>query len=513
MKNPYLHLVFVYAMGILVGCYNPQRDLSIDPYNTPIIHITNANYDTNTGMVVVRWEYLGQKHVENFVLQRRDISGFRNIERTSGTSTNGRYATAGVFQDSELFAGERLQYRVVAEHSEGGLVSTSAVEVLIPGAGLREIRRNPIAFDVQLIWKVEAGEVLTYEVIRAPADGDYETIFVTQDPQQTSFLDRSIPDNRPYIYAIRSHMSTGVKHTSRSVRMQFYRESGRYVVDPLSGTNERMRLSIADPYGEADLLALIVRPNQILFFYLQHTLSADMPNTLSHHLVSSDAQNAGYFRPQSVDLVGPSSLEEVGAFSRAYISGLDSIGRVGIIPIEWSRNINIQWVPSFLNWVSTSSHVRLAQDSQRRFYIATDGQLRVYSVARFSGAISPVGAFDLEYRDPVDIAVHKGVIWIAWINGIQRGLLHFSGERLSNITWEDVLHPQIEPRAFALNAAGQIFVLDRTQIHVFGANGEEFFSWPLPSGAFSAGDLTFSRPGLNLLHLSDESGGVITYVP
>lgn len=508
MKNPYLHLVFACAAGILIGCYNPQRDLSIDPYNTPLIHIIDAVYEANTGMVAVQWEYLGQKRVENFVLQRRDISGFRNIERTSGTSTNGRYATAGVFQDSELFAGERLQYRVVAEHSEGGQVSTSAVEVLIPGAGLREIRRNPVAFTVQLGWEAEAGEVVTYEVIRAPAGGDYETIFVTQDAQQTSFSDRSIPDNRPYVYAIRSHLSTGVKHTSRSVRMQFYREVGRYVVDPLIGANERMRLSIADPYSEADMLALIVRPNQTLFFYLQHTLSVDMSNTLSHHLVSSDAQNAGYFRPKSVDLVGPSSLEEVGAFSRAYISGLDSIGRVGIVRIEWSRNIRTQWAPSFLNWVSASSHVRLAQDSQRRFYIATGGQLRVYSVAR-----SPVGAFDLEYKDPVDIAVHKGVIWIAWINGIQRGLLHFSGERLSNITWEVVLHPQIEPRAFALNAAGQIFVLDRTQIHVFGANGEEFFSWPLPSGAFSAGDLTFGRPGLNLLHLSDESGRVITYVP
>ena len=508
MKNRCPHLLFVCTMVILIGCYNPQRDLSIDPYNTPIIHITNANYDTNTGMVVVQWEYLGQKRVENFVLQRRDISGFRNIERASGTGANGRYATAGVFQDSELFAGERLQYRVLAEHSEGGQVSTSAVEVLIPGAGLREIRRNPIAFDVQLVWEVEAGEVVTYEVIRAPAGGDYETIFVTQDPQQTSFSDRSIPDNRPYIYAIRSHLSTGVKHTSRSVRMQFYREAGRYVVEPLSGANERMRLSIADPYGEADMLALIVRPNQILFFYLQHTLSIDMSNTLSHRLVNSDAQNAGYFRPQSVDMVGPSSLEEEGAFSRAYISGLDSTGRVGIITIEWSRNIRVQWPPSFLNWASASSHVRLAQDSQRRFYIATGGQLRVYSDAR-----SPAGAFDLEYRDPVDLAVHKGVIWIAWTKGIQRGVLHFSGEVLSNIAWESVLHTQVEPRALTLNAAGQIFVLDRTQVHVFQANGEEFFSWPLPAGAFSAGDLTFSRSSPNLLHLSDESGGVITYVP
>ena len=85
--------------GILAGCYNPQRDLSIDPYNTPLIHILDASFnieDSTTGVVVVQWEYLGQKRVENFVLQRRDnISGFRNIERTSGADAQGRYATVG----------------------------------------------------------------------------------------------------------------------------------------------------------------------------------------------------------------------------------------------------------------------------------------------------------------------------------------------------------------------------------------------------------------------------------
>ncbi len=510
MKNSYPHLVFVYAMGILIGCYNPQRDLSIDPYNTPLIHILDANYDTNTGMVVVQWEYLGQKRVENFTLQRRDnISGFRNIERASGADAQGRYATVGAFQDRELFAGERLQYRVVAEHSEGGQVSTDAVEVPIPGAGLREMRRNPIALTVQLGWQAEAGEVVTYEVVRAPAGGDYETIFVTQDPQQTSFEDRSIPDNRPYIYAVRSHLSTGVKHTSRGVRVQFYREVGRYVVAPLHSGRERVRFSPAGPHNEADMLALIVQANQSSLSYLRHTLSVNIPNRISHLLVKTDMLNLGSILPQSVDLVGPPPLAgREGARSRAYIGGIDTIGRVGVVRIEWSINTTIIWRPAYLNWVSTSSHVRLAQDNQQRFYIATDGQLRVYS-----GAHSPIGTFDLEYENPVDIAVHNGVIWVAWTNGIQRGILHFSGEMLSNIAWEVMLHPQVEPRALTLNAAGQVFVLDRTQIRVFRANGEELLSWTLPAGAFLSGDLTIGRSSPNLLHLSDESGGVITYVP
>ena len=508
MKKGFSHLVFVCAVGILIGCYNPQRDLSIDPYNTPLIHILDATYEANTGMVVVQWEYLGQKRVENFVLERRDnISVFRDVKRSSGADANGKYVTVGTFQDDELVAGERVQYRVVAEHSEGGLVSTSAIEVPIPGAGLSEIRRDPIDLAVQLVWQMEAGEVVTYEyeVVRAPAGGDYETIFVTQDQQQTFFWDRSISDNRPYTYAIRSRLSTGIQLISRSVSVQFYREAGRHIAESLSGAGERMRLSAADPDGEADMLALIVRPNQISLSRLRHTLSVDIPNTLSRHLVGTSFPQLNDLVSQSVDLAGP-PLARQSAFPRAYIGGLDSAGRVVVVGIELINNTTVWHIPD--NWVSASSHVRLAQDDQQRIYVATDGQLRVYSA---TGA--PVGIFDLEYRDPVDIAVHNGVIWAAGANRIQRGGLHFSGEVLSDIAWGDVLYPQIEPRALTLNAAGQVFVLDRTQLHVLQPDGTALLSWALPSGTFAAGDLTIGGSGANLLHLSNENGEVITYVP
>ncbi len=518
MKNRFLHLLFVSAIGILAGCYNPQRDLSIDPYNTPLIHILDASFnieDSTTGVVVVQWEYLGQKRVENFVLQRRDnISGFRNIERTSGADAQGRYATVGAFRDYKPFAGEPLQYRVVAEHSEGGLVSTSAVEIPIPGAGLREVRRDPTALAVQLVWHNEGNEAKRYEILRTPEGGDKKVISVIEAWEgETSFWDRSISDNRPYTYAIRSfYFIAGsgislqdVSLTSRSVRMQFYREAGRHIVETLSGANERMRLSASDSDGEADMLALIVRPNQISLSRLRHTLSVDISNTLSRHLVGTSFPRLNDLLPQSVDLAGP-SLEGRGALQRAYIGGLDRSGRVVVAGIELVNNSTVWRIPD--NWVSASSQVRLAQDTQQRVYIATGGRLRVYSAAG-----SPVGALDLPNGNPVDIAVHNRVIWIARANGIQRGVLHFSGEAISNIAWEDVLHPEIEPRALTLNAAGQIFVMERTQIRVFRANGEDLLSWTSPAGIFSSGDLTIGRSSPNLLHLSDDSGGVITYVP
>ena len=211
MKKGFSHLVFVCAVGILIGCYNPQRDLSIDPYNTPLIHILDATYEANTGMVVVQWEYLGQKRVENFVLERRDnISVFRNVKRSSGADVNGKYATVGTFRDDALIAGERVQYRVTAEHSAGGLVRTPAAEIPIPGAGLREVRRDPIALAVQLVWQVEIGEVVTYEVVRAPGKWQLRDDLRYERPSiRHSFWDRSVADNHPYTYAIRSRLSTG----------------------------------------------------------------------------------------------------------------------------------------------------------------------------------------------------------------------------------------------------------------------------------------------------------------
>ena len=510
MENRFSCMIFACAVGILIGCYNPQRDLSIDPYNTPLIHILDAAYEANTGMVVVQWEYLGQKRVENFVLERRDnISVFRDVKRSSGADANGKYATVGTFRDDELIAGERVQYRVTAEHSAGGLVHSSGVEILIPGAGLREIRRNPVALTVQLGWEAEAGEVVTYEVVRAPAGGDYETLFVTQDPQQTSFEDRSIADNSLYTYAIRSRLSTGVQHTSRGVRVQFYREAGRHIVEPL-GTTERMRLSAANLAGEADMLALIVRPDQISLSLLRHTLNVDIPDRphiLRHLVGTSFPPLLNDLVSQSVDLAGPplTGLRVVSPYT--YIGGIDSVGRVVVVGIELVNNTVVWHIPD--NWMSASSHVRLAQDDQKRVYVATGGQLRVYSA---EGSL--VGTFDLVYRDPVDIAVHNDVIWAAWTNRVQRGILRFSGEVLSNITWDTMpLAPQIEPRALTLNAAGQIFILDRTQVRILQADGTALLSWPLPSGTFAAGDLTIGGSALNLVHLSDENGRVITYVP
>ena len=490
---------------MLVGCYNPKRDLSIDPHNTPIIHILDAIYDAPTGMAVVQWEYLGQKRVANFVLQRGEASVFSDVAR-SVTSAQGEYATVGAFRDGGVIAGEAMQYRVVAEYSAGGLARTDVVKVPIPGAGLREIRRDPVALAVQVVW--QAGDGIThYEVVRTPTGGDSETIFIAQDPQQTSFWDRSVADNRSYHYAIRSHLSTGVQLMSRSVRVQFYREGGRHLVEPLHGDGERMRLAATDLDGEADMLALIGRADRISLFRLRHTLNTGLSAIVSRGLVGISFVQLDDLVPLSLDLVGLPLSGTRSVFPRVYVGGLASDGRVMVVGIDLSNNTTVWHIPD--RWMSRSSHARLARDEQQRIYVATDGQLRVYSAAG-----DRLGAFDFKPGDPVDIAVQNGAIWAAWANRVQRGVLHFSDEVLADIAWEEVsLGSQSEPIALTLNAAGQAFVLNRAALQVFRADGTALISCELPAGVSAAGDVAIGGTARGLVHLSTENGAVITYVP
>ena len=376
---------------MLVGCYNPKRDLSIDPHNTPIIHILDAIYDAPTGMAVVQWEYPGRSGLRTSFSSagRRPFSAMSRVpSRVPKANTR----LWGAFRDGGVIAGEAMQYRVVAEYSAGGLARTDVVKVPIPGAGLREIRRDPVALAVQVVW--QAGDGIThYEVVRTPTGGDSETIFIAQDPQQTSFWDRSVADNRPYHYAIRSHLSTGVQLMSRSVRVQFYREGGRHLVEPLHGDGERMRLAATDLDGEADMLALIGRADRISpvppSAYPQYRPVA----IVSRGLVGISFVQLDDLVPLSLDLVGLPLSGTRSVFPRVYVGGLASDGRVMVVGIDLSNNTTVWHIPD--RWMSRSSHARLARDEQQRIYVATDG-----ATARLSAAGDRLGAFDFKPGRP-----------------------------------------------------------------------------------------------------------------
>ncbi|MDP6039349.1 MAG: hypothetical protein QGG64_12420, partial [Candidatus Latescibacteria bacterium] len=433
----------------------------------------------------------------------------REIDRLAGADLNATFTRVGSFRDNALFAGERLQYRVIAQHSEGSSVRTSAMEIQIPGAGLREIRRDPVGLAVEVVWNTVGADVSGYEVLRTVSGRDAQTVFSTNDVQQTSFWDRSLVDNRSHTYVVRSILTSGVELTSRSLSAQFYRESGRHSVETLRSSEERMRLSSADPLGSSDMLALIGRANQLSLSRIRHTISVNLEGIprVSRRLVGISFPALSDVTPQSIDLAGPPLTGIPVVFPRAYIGGLDSFGRVFVVGVSLVQNTIVWQLPD--NWVSRSDRVRLAHDGEQRVFVATDGQLRVYSSLGFA-----LGAIDLLDGDPIDIAVHDDVIWAVWENRLRKGILQFSTGTLSNIVWEDVtMSGQDQPRALTLNAVGQAFVLAGNRVEAFNADGSPLLAWIVPQGVFTASDVAIGSSGSNLVHLSYNGGEVITYVP
>ena len=507
--KPFVYWIHVIVVGLCFGCYSPRRDLAVDPFNTPFIHMTDASYDVSTGAAQLQWEYIGKDPVESFVLQRLDASIFQDVDRLAGTDANAAFSTFGSFFDSDLFAGERLQYRVIAHYSSGSFVQTPATDVQIPGAGLSEIRRDPVALSAQVVWNTVGDDVRRYEVLRTVSGGESQTVFSTNDVAQASFWDRSLADNRLHTYVVRSRFTSGVELTSRSLSVQFYREGGRQSVETLQSSEERMRLSAADPLGSSNMLALIGRANRLSLSHIRYTVIVDMDGVphVSRRLVGASFPVLADVTPQSIDLAGPPLTGIPVAFPRAYIGGLDQFGRVFVAGLSLVRDTVVWQLPD--NWVSRSSCVRLAHDSDQRVYVATDGQLRVYSSLGFA-----LGIVDLFDGDPIDIAVHEGVIWAAWENRLRRGVLQFSAGMLSNVVWEDVtMNIQAQLRALTLNAFGQAFVLAGDHLQILNADGSLLLTWILPQGSFTAADLAIGSSSTNLVHLSNDQGEVITYVP
>ena len=98
MKIYLLRWLCLCGFIVWFGCYSPQRDLSVDPYNSPVINLLNASYQPSDRAVVVQWEYLGKKPVASFVLERRGESLFRNLERAPGTDGGAQFVVDGCWK-------------------------------------------------------------------------------------------------------------------------------------------------------------------------------------------------------------------------------------------------------------------------------------------------------------------------------------------------------------------------------------------------------------------------------
>lgn len=172
---------------------------------------------------VFRADDAGSGDPKPALLQGDRIAGYAEVgsvqlaEPPSPLVQNGRI----VFTDRlGLAVGRRYTYVVVTADSQGRTSPPSARLTLVLAPGPQApvgLRAEPGERQVRLSWQPPARfadgtpvtDPLVYEILRAPAaDAPLTTLTRTQ-PGVTSTIDRSVENERPYVYAVRAIRTAG----------------------------------------------------------------------------------------------------------------------------------------------------------------------------------------------------------------------------------------------------------------------------------------------------------------
>ena len=505
-------------IGLYAGCYSPERDLVADPYNTPLIHIIDAAYETAQGSVVIRWEYIGREPVRRFRISRKVSRGSGSPEEIGsvpGTAEGHTKTTVASFRDMDLVSGERVSYWVKADRGDRAETATERpVELEIPGAQMGGTLRNPFGGAVQVFWAVAPGGAVAYEVLRRAGEGTEEVVFRTENGIETSFWDRSLRGNLIYTYTIRTSMLSGVRLKSAEVQTGLYTLSSRGEIETLTDPEARIRLSYGLPFSDATLLALVVQNGQASVAQIEYKtdLSFDGSVTVFRRSFSTTPLDIGPLTPASVALAGPSVLGQ--AVPRLFVGGIHPESGQVVLKAYGLPDVDTVWA-GVEDWRAAvpNSQVAMSADPEGRLFVAVDGELRVYSAQQVQ-----VGTVSLNFGGPSDLLAGDETVWMVTSDGgrLLRGAVQSSGGIVLDILWQEVALPEgARPVALTQNRRGQVFVLDagNRQVLALDAAGNRVLEWFLPEGDFLKGDLTSDASGGDLIHVSDTAGEVYTFLP
>ena len=509
-----LKIVGICIWGCLcVACYGPERSLSLDPHNKPLVHILESKYDVTSGTVLIKWEYIGTEPVTTFEVRRRILGSFEAVARLDGNRDAPNYVVVSSYQDSALIAGERVFYQVIAQLASGGQEQTQTANVTIPGAQALGVVRDPVNLGVQFRWLPDPGIASGYQVLRTIGNGTATVIYETNDPSQSSFFDEKITRNEPHQYSVRTLTQGGKTLESRPISAHFYRQATTQPVETVRPETERMRLSVGEPTTSGGTLALVARQNQLSLYQFRYQVGLDFEGSprILRTLVGIVFPNALDFKPTSTDLAGPLALSPLSIFPRVYIGGILGNGQIDIVGFEMPL-FNRVWSMPYL-WLAPvgTKNVVLARDDLGRMYAAAGNVIQAFSDSGgFLGTQSLAG-------NVTDMSIQGDQIWVVFDGKrLERGSLIFGQGALSGIILEPVaLPPLASILALAHNSLGQVVALDMSQgeLVLFQANGTQILKFALPPGDYQYGDVVVDQTSGNLVQVTDGRGDVITFIP
>lgn len=492
LKTPYLLLCFLW-----IGCYGSKRDHIQDPFNTPQILLHEAVYQPNQGNVKLRWEYLGQRPINQFIVARRHSDAFHPIGTVSPQNT---LRMEDTFIDSNIFSGEQVTYQIIAENIELGNIETEPVPLSIPGLHLTHVIPNPLLGRIQISWTGSPQTLAHYEIIRSHPQGPETTIFQSKDLNQTQVFDSDILGNITYTYFIKNTMQTGKYLQSRTAQASLYKFQYQTNVAP----NQRIIFLPTTHIPGASHVQYQEHPKGITIETLRF-----IPNTLSLRSLQSTTIPLGDVQKGSLS----GSLTPIPNTSlilpRIFVSVLQAQTKQVII-----KSYNLpQLLPSFWEintWIATpdASQTAMAIHPQGHLFVSAGHTLKI-----FDEQPSELHAFPLSIGEPSALHVTKDILWATFPN---EGILAYTQiESLlsGTLTWETVPLPEnAKPSDVIKNPFDQAVVLDtgNQQVYIFNDNGTPNIHWSL-SNITSQPIAVTSDATENLIYVIDTSGDIFAF--
>ena len=511
-------LMMLGCLVLCTGCFNSERDNLQDPYNTPILRILEATYEQDRGAVMLRWEYLGRETVQQFRVFRKvgTESGFRVVAGIEREDASGGESGTAFFRDTELVAGEVIQYSVSADGVGGGLAGSDPVPVRVAGAKMSHLGLDYAAGAVRVFWDANAEGAAAYEVVRSSEENPGEVVYRTEDVRETSWIDSGLRGDLTYTYVIRTVMANGVRMDSRPDHARLYELLGDVVLEDLTQAGGRICLFDIAEYGVLPHGVFVWRQGEEGVEAVRLLVNTRIHTQQGKAIIESGPVDIGTLAPSSLSAIGPSPQQgQMGAI-KMHLTGIDVAAGQAVLNAYGNAPSPIFTT----SWPVGGASARTAAcwNDDGLLLVAAGGRLWAFSGLQEAGSVVIEGEpGDLLYMQQVS-STQSACVWAALPDEgrMLRGELGLAGGRLASVTWHEVALPAgARPVALMAYTYDQVFALDagNRQMLVFDALGRQLLHWPVPLQDAEHGDMATNSYWWDLIHVLDGNGRLLSYGP